>query len=71
MQGSVKVLLTTTDIFSRRDATITGFSAEGSEVRVSAANLHAQLDRCSAVRWRGRASTPTPPDLRIGSMIRP
>jgi hypothetical protein len=65
VQGFVKALLTTTDIFSRREAPITGFAAEGSEVRDFAADLHAQLAVVLPSGGGAEQSTPTSPYLRI------
>lgn len=65
VQGFVKALLTTTDIFARRKAPITGFAAEGSEVRDFAADLHAQLAGALPSGGGAERSTPTSPYLRI------
>jgi hypothetical protein len=65
VQGFVKALLTTTDIFSRQDAAITGFVAEGSEVKDFAADLHGQLAGVLPSGGGAEQSTPTSPYLRI------
>jgi hypothetical protein len=65
VQGFVKALLTSTDIFARRDAPITGFSAEGSEVKDFAADLHGQLAGVLPSGVGAEQSTPTSPYLRI------
>lgn len=43
VQGFVKALLTSTDFFANQDGPVTGFAAEGSEVKEFAAELHAKL----------------------------
>jgi hypothetical protein len=65
VQGFVKALLTSTDIFARRDAPITGFAAEGSEVRDFAADLHGQLAAVLPSGGGAEQSTPTSPYLRV------
>ena len=65
VQGFVKSLLTTTDFFARRDAPVTGFAAEGSEVREFAVALHAQLAEVLPSGVGAERSTPTCPYLRI------
>jgi TIR domain len=65
VQGFVKALLTTTDIFARRKEPITGFVAEGSEVKDFAADLHGQLAGVLPSGGGAEQSTPTSPYLRI------
>jgi len=65
VQGFVKALLTTNDIFARRDAPITGFAPEGSEVKDFASDLHAQLAAALPSGGGAERSTPTSPYLRI------
>ncbi len=65
VQGFVKAVLTTTDIFARRKKPITGFVAEGSEVRDFAADLHLQLAGVLPSGGGAEQSTPTSPYLRI------
>jgi predicted transcriptional regulator len=65
VQTFVKTLLTSTDLFGRRDAPVTRFAAEGAEVKEFAAELHAKLSEVlPRVGGAGR-STPTSPYLRL------
>jgi hypothetical protein len=65
VQAFVKALLTTTDFFARRDAPVTGFAAEGSEVMEFAVDLHAKLAAVLPSGGGAERSTPTSPYLRI------
>jgi hypothetical protein len=61
----VKALLTSTDFFARRDSPVTGFAAEGSDVKEFAAELHAGLAAVLPSGGGPERSTPTSPYLRI------
>ncbi len=65
VQTLVKSLLTSTDFFARRDAPVTGFAAEGAEVKEFAAELHRQLGEVLPSGGGAERSTPTSPYLRI------
>ena len=65
VQSFVKALLTTTDLFPRRDAPVTGFAAEGSEVKELAAELHTKLGEVLPVVGGPERITPTSPYLRV------
>lgn len=64
IQGFVKALLTTNDHFPRRGDPITGFAAEGSEIKEFAADLHSKL--AEVLPSDGpREGKPTSPYLRV------
>jgi TIR domain len=65
VQGFVKALLTGTDLFARRDDPVTGFAAEGPEVKEFAAELHAELIELIPAGGGAERSTPTSPYLRL------
>ena len=65
VQAFVKALLTSTDFFPRRATPLTGFAAEGSEVKEFAADLHAKLAEVLPSGGGVEQSTPTSPYLRI------
>ena len=65
VQAFVKALLTTTDFFPRRDAPMTGFAPEGSEVTEFAVDLHAKLAGVLPSGGGAERSTPTAPYLRL------
>ena len=65
VQTFVKSLLTSTDFFTRRDTPVTGFAAEGSEVREFAAELHGKLGEVLPSGGGAERSTPTSPYLRL------
>jgi CBS domain-containing protein len=65
VQAFVKSLLTTTDLFSRRDAAITGFSAESRDVQDFAAELHTKFADVLPSGTGAEGSTPTAPYLRV------
>jgi hypothetical protein len=65
VQTFVKTLLTSIDFFARRDTPVTGFAAEGSEVKEFAAELHRNLGEVLPSGGGAGRSTPTSPYLRI------
>lgn len=65
VQTFVKSLLTTTDIFARRDAPVSGFASEGGEVKSFAAELHTKLGEVLPHGGGAERSTPTCPYLRL------
>lgn len=64
IQGFVKELLTTNDFFPGRDGPLTGFAAEGNDVKEIAADLHSKLAEVLPSEGPGE-STPAAPYLRI------
>jgi len=64
VQGFVKALLTTNDVFAGRDQPVTGFSADGTEVKEAAAELHAKLAEVIP-SGGGVESTPSAPFLQV------
>jgi len=65
VQTFVKTLLTSADFFARRDAAVTGFAAEGTEVKEFAAELHSKLDEVLPSGPGAERSMPTSPYLRL------
>jgi len=65
VQTFVKTLLTGTDLFARHEAPVTGFAAEGSEVKDFATELHGELGAVLPSGGGAERSTPTSPYLRI------
>lgn len=65
VQAFVKALLTTADFFPRRETPITGFAAEGTEIKEFAADLHAQLSDVISPRPGPDRRTPTTPYLSV------
>jgi predicted transcriptional regulator len=65
VQTFVKTLLTSTDFFTRRETPLTGFAAEGPEVREFAAELHGKLGEVLPSGGGVERSTPTSPYLRL------
>lgn len=65
VQAFVKALLASTDFFAHRDSPVTGFAAEGSDVKEFAAELHASLAGVLPSGAGPERSTPTSPYLRI------
>jgi hypothetical protein len=65
VQTLVKTLLTSTDFFSHRDTPVTGFAAEGPEVKEFAAELHGKLGEVLPSGGGAERSTPTCPYLRL------
>jgi hypothetical protein len=65
VQILVKALLTSTDFFAHRDTPVTGFAAEGPEVKEFAAELHGKLGEVLPSGSGAERSTPTSPYLRL------
>ena len=65
VQGFVKALLTSTDFFARRTEPVTGFPAEGPDVKEFAAELHGKLAEVIPSGGGAERSTPTAPYLRL------
>jgi TIR domain/CBS domain len=65
IQAFVKALLAGNDFFPLRDAPITGFAAEGNEIREFAAELHSSLADVIPTGVGADRSTPTAPYLRV------
>ncbi|HEY6890038.1 MAG TPA: toll/interleukin-1 receptor domain-containing protein [Solirubrobacter sp.] len=65
LQTFVRTLLAGTDLFVHRDAPVTGFAAEGLEVKEFAAELHGKLDEVLPAGVGAERSTPTSPYLRL------
>ena len=65
VQGLVKSLLTTTDVFTRRDAPVTGFATEGPEVKEFAVELHAELAKLLPSGGGAQQSRPASPYIRV------
>ena len=65
VQTFVKTLLTSTDFFTRRETPLTGFAAEGPEVKEFAAELHGKLGEVLPSGGGVERSTPTSPYLRL------
>jgi predicted transcriptional regulator len=65
VQTFVKTVLTSTDFFAHRDTPVTGFAAEGPEVKEFAAELHGRLAEVLPSGPGAERSTPTSPYLRL------
>jgi TIR domain len=65
LQTFVRTLLAGTDLFVHRDAPVTGFSADGPDVKEFAAELHGKLDEVLPAGVGAERSTPTSPYLRL------
>ena len=65
VQTFVKAVLTSTDFFARCDTPVTGFAAEGAEVKEFAAELHGKLGEVLPSGGGAERSTPTSPYLRL------
>lgn len=65
VQTFVKTLLTSTDFFAHGNTPVTGFAAEGTEVKEFAAELHGALGDVVPSGPGAERSTPTAPYLRL------
>jgi predicted transcriptional regulator len=65
VQTFVKTVLTSTDFFARRSTSVTGFAAEGPEVKEFAAELHGKLGEVLPSGAGAERSTPTSPYVRL------
>ena len=65
VQTFVKTLLTSTDFFAHRDTPVTGFAAEGPEMKDFATELHGKLGEVLPSGGGAERSTPTSPYLRL------
>jgi hypothetical protein len=65
VHGFVKSLLTTTDVFAKREKPVTGFSAEGLEISQFAAALHADLASVLPAGGGAEQSTPASPYIGV------